>query len=305
VDPHRTLMRVPSGSACRAPPPPPAPPTVAAPRGTRRRRRSPPPPAGRGRTGRDGGETPGNDPPRPRGAARSPRPRPRASDRLLQRGLHPRLSSSASFRPSGPKNLMPLSSTGLWDAETTTPAEHPSSRTRCATAGVGRIPAWSTRAPPEQSPATKAASNMGPETRVSRASRYVPRPRTAAAARPTDRANSGRRVRLATPRIPSVPNRLPNCSSASRPPGPARPPKASSFYSPTLKLPGPRVPPTLARTLSPKEPFGRPGSSQTAQCLLALQRRETRTSTSAGSTQATTTPSGTLTRTGTRQLPAP
>jgi hypothetical protein len=38
---------------------------------------------------------------------------------------------------------------------------------------------------------------------------------------------------------------------------------------------------------------------------LALQRRETRTSTSAGSTQATTTPSGTLTRTGTRQLPAP
>jgi hypothetical protein len=56
-------------------------------------------------------------------------------------------SSSASFAPSGPKIFRPLSSKGLWEALTTTPAWAPSARTRWLTPGVGMTPRSTTSAP--------------------------------------------------------------------------------------------------------------------------------------------------------------
>ena len=50
-------------------------------------------------------------------------------------------TSSGSFAPVASKNLMPLYSGGLCEAEMTTPLEVPRSVTRKAIAGVGSTPA--------------------------------------------------------------------------------------------------------------------------------------------------------------------
>jgi hypothetical protein len=75
---------------------------------------------------------------------------------------------SGSFLPFAPKNLMPLSSNGLWEAEITLPPAAPSASTMRATAGVGTTPTLTTSTPIEASPAASAASSISPETRVSR-----------------------------------------------------------------------------------------------------------------------------------------
>ncbi len=48
--------------------------------------------------------------------------------------------SSDSLKPYGPKNLIPLSSGGLWEAEITTPDPASSAGVRNAMAGVGSTP---------------------------------------------------------------------------------------------------------------------------------------------------------------------
>src|SRR5260370_36344155 len=84
----------------------------------------------------------------------------------------------------------------------------PRADARNATVGVGTTPASSTSAPSEQMPATRAASISGPDRRVSRPiTNGVSVPRTRAAARPRAVTSSGVSSRLATPRMPSVPNR--------------------------------------------------------------------------------------------------
>ncbi len=68
--------------------------------------------------------------------------------------------SSGSLNPVLEKNLMPLSSYGLWDAEMTTPASALRLRVMSATAGVGIGPTSRTSTPIEQIPATSADSIM-------------------------------------------------------------------------------------------------------------------------------------------------
>ncbi len=77
-------------------------------------------------------------------------------------------SSSESFAPSGPKNLIPLSEAGLWDAVTTAPRAAPPSLAARETAGVGTIPSASALIPPPMSPAPSARRSGAPEARVSR-----------------------------------------------------------------------------------------------------------------------------------------
>jgi hypothetical protein len=83
-------------------------------------------------------------------------------------GLDAVLDASGSLKPSGPKNLMPLSGMALWEAEMTAPAAAPKWRVRKATAGVGTTPAASTSPPAERIPATRALSSRVPEARGSR-----------------------------------------------------------------------------------------------------------------------------------------
>ena len=123
-------------------------------------------------------------------------------------------TASDSLKPSAPKNLMPLSSIGLCDAEIITPAAASMLAVIAATAGVGTIPSSTTLRPVDAIPATIAPSSIGPDKRVSR-------PRTmglsigwscamtAAPARPTLYASSGVRSAFATPRTPSVPKYRP------------------------------------------------------------------------------------------------
>src|SRR5579884_2697147 len=69
-------------------------------------------------------------------------------------------------------------------------------------------PASTTSAPSAASPAASAASSIGPDRRVSRASTNGrSAPRTRAAARPRASASSGVSSTLARPRTPSVPKR--------------------------------------------------------------------------------------------------
>ena len=68
--------------------------------------------------------------------------------------------SSDSLQPSGPKNLMPLSEYGLWEAEMTTPRSARSERVSMATAGVGIGPTSVTSMPIETNPAVSAGSIM-------------------------------------------------------------------------------------------------------------------------------------------------
>jgi hypothetical protein len=76
-------------------------------------------------------------------------------------------TASGSFIPSPEKNLMPLSSNGLCEAEIMIPAERRSARVRNATAGVGIGPTSSVSTPAAERPDSSADSSMYPEMRVS------------------------------------------------------------------------------------------------------------------------------------------
>ena len=69
-------------------------------------------------------------------------------------------TSSDSFWPSGPKNLMPLSSKGLCEAVIITPRSARRERVSMATAGVGSGPNWNTSMPTAVKPDTRALSIM-------------------------------------------------------------------------------------------------------------------------------------------------
>jgi len=69
-------------------------------------------------------------------------------------------TSSDSLKPSGPKNLMPLSCAGLWLAEIMMPRSARIERVRNPTAGVGTGPSSSTFMPVEVRPAVSAFSSM-------------------------------------------------------------------------------------------------------------------------------------------------
>jgi hypothetical protein len=67
---------------------------------------------------------------------------------------------SLSLKPSGPNNLIPLSSNGLCEAEIMTPRSARIERVSMPTAGVGIGPVSSTSMPTEVNPATSAVSIM-------------------------------------------------------------------------------------------------------------------------------------------------
>jgi len=69
--------------------------------------------------------------------------------------------------PSLLKNFIPLYSTGLWDADITTPQSASYFLVKYATPGVGITPTVTTSHPTDIRPATNAASNISPETLVS------------------------------------------------------------------------------------------------------------------------------------------
>ena len=69
-------------------------------------------------------------------------------------------ASSDSLKPSGPKNLIPLSSAGLWLAEIMMPRSARIDRVRNPTAGVGTGPSRRTFMPVLVSPAVSAFSSM-------------------------------------------------------------------------------------------------------------------------------------------------
>ena len=113
-------------------------------------------------------------------------------------------TASGSLKPSASKNLMPLYSGGLCEAEITAPPAALSSRTRSATAGVGMTPGRSAVPPALVMPATIAASSMSPDRRVSLPTR-MDIPILSTAAWPSRKAISQVSSVFATPRTPSVP----------------------------------------------------------------------------------------------------
>src|SRR4051794_14981491 len=117
--------------------------------------------------------------------------------------------SSSSFVPSRPKNLMPLSWYGLCDAETTAARSSPSRRASTAAPGVGSTPANTASPPAAVIPAASAASNICPDSRVSRTISTCGALdcATLTAACPSRSARSAVRNSPARPRTPSVPNR--------------------------------------------------------------------------------------------------
>ena len=122
-------------------------------------------------------------------------------------------SSSESFSPCDEKNLMPLSSCGLWEAEITIPALAPTARVSCATAGVGIGPSSRTRAPAAISPASSADSSMYPDSRVSLPISTEPSPPARISAAPAARPRRSTKSALTgpsptRPRMPSVPKYL-------------------------------------------------------------------------------------------------
>src|SRR5699024_4159597 len=123
--------------------------------------------------------------------------------------------ASESLKPSEPKNLMPLSATGLWDAEIITHASASISFVRYATLGVEMIPRRITSTPIESNPATSADSTISPEIRVSRptstvglSSSFCPYS-TYPPTLPDSPARSVVSSVFATPLTPSVPKYLP------------------------------------------------------------------------------------------------
>src|SRR5436190_14729645 len=111
---------------------------------------------------------------------------------------------SGSFRPSASKNLTPLYSGGLCEAEMTTPRSSASS----ATAGVGSTPPRMQSPPAEMTPRANASSSSTPDARVSRPTNTFAAPVQRAAARPSRSTSSGVRDSPTTPRTPSVPKYL-------------------------------------------------------------------------------------------------
>ena len=77
-------------------------------------------------------------------------------------------TASGSLCPVCEKNLMPLSSNGLCEAEITAPALACSLLVKYETAGVGITPKRCASPPAEQMPAARAASSIVPLKRVSR-----------------------------------------------------------------------------------------------------------------------------------------
>src|SRR5688572_5183913 len=100
---------------------------------------------------------------------------------------------------------MPLSSYGLCEAETTAPIA-PRRAASNAIAAVGATPMRITSTPSDDSPATRAASSIGVEMRLSPPTTAVLAPSTRAAARPRSRAMDAVSSVFARPRTPSVPN---------------------------------------------------------------------------------------------------
>ncbi len=122
--------------------------------------------------------------------------------------------ASGSLNPFPSKNLIPLNSTGLWEADITTPASTLYFFVRYAIAGVGITPTYTTLAPTEQAPAIKAFASISPEIRVSHPTIIVGLyafsfDNTYAPACPNCIASNGVSSSFATPRTPSVPNNLP------------------------------------------------------------------------------------------------
>src|SRR6476660_4285353 len=108
---------------------------------------------------------------------------------------------SESLCPFESKNLTPLYSGGLCDAEMTTPRSSASS----ATAGVGSTPPRMQSPPTETTPRANASSSATPDERVSRPTQTFAAPVHVAAARPRRSTSSGVRNSPTTPRTPSVP----------------------------------------------------------------------------------------------------
>src|SRR3954466_15617995 len=109
--------------------------------------------------------------------------------------------ASGSLWPERLKNLTPLYSGGLCEAEMTTPRSSASS----ATAGVGSTPATTAAPPAETTPRANASSSSTPDARVSRPMKTFPAPIQSAAARPSRSTSSGVTNFPTTPRTPSVP----------------------------------------------------------------------------------------------------
>ncbi len=115
--------------------------------------------------------------------------------------------SSLSLDPPAANSLMPLSAKGLCEAEITTEGTSRSAESQ-ARAGVGSTPTSTTSAPSLIRPADRAACSRGPERLVSRPIRKVAAEMVRAMARPRANVSSGVNSTLATPRTPSVPNRV-------------------------------------------------------------------------------------------------
>ena len=122
-------------------------------------------------------------------------------------------NSSGSLYPLLSKNLIPLYSTGLCDAEIITPASAPYFLVKCATAGVGITPKIIASAPTDNIPATSADSSISPEILVSFPTNIfglcAPSVNTYAPALPRLYAISEVKSLFAIPLTPSVPNILP------------------------------------------------------------------------------------------------
>src|SRR5436305_8193598 len=118
--------------------------------------------------------------------------------------------ASDSLNVSAPKNLIPLSSYGLCDAEMTAARSRPYRVRSSAAAGVGSTPPSRTSPPAEAIPAASAASSISPDSRVSRitSTRGLDPPTSRVAAAPIDTASCAVSTSPATPRTPSVPKCL-------------------------------------------------------------------------------------------------
>src|SRR5579884_1492940 len=112
--------------------------------------------------------------------------------------------SSDSLCPCESKNLTPLYSGGLCDAEMTTPRSSASS----ATAGVGSTPPSRQSPPAETTPRANASSSSTPDARVSRPTNTLLAPVQSAAARPSRSTSSDVSRSPTIPRTPSVPKYL-------------------------------------------------------------------------------------------------
>src|SRR5213076_2615378 len=112
--------------------------------------------------------------------------------------------ASDSLLPRESKNLTPLYSGGLCDAEMTTPR----SRASRATAGVGSTPPTMQSPPAETTPRAHASSRSMPLARVSLPTNTSAAPVQSDAARPSRSTSSGVRNSPTTPRTPSVPKYL-------------------------------------------------------------------------------------------------